>query len=90
MKRGVEAADAQSTALEPGVAASATGNAGADGRAQLDGYLEARHSYHRRAALLQGLKMGQLHGPVAGGGGDSAGSGSAGGVGGPPGCLNFG
>ena len=31
-----------------------------DGRAQVDGFLEARYTFHRRAALLEGIKMGQL------------------------------
>ena len=31
-----------------------------DGRAQVDSFLEARYTFHRRAALLEGITMGQL------------------------------
>ncbi len=71
LKRGVAAADARCSELETGMVVAVGGNGGradsggvADGRAHVEDYLQTRIAYHRRAALLQGVDLGQLHPPT--------------------------
>ena len=73
LPRGVAAADARCAELERGMVLAVRGTAtsgradtgsAADGRAHVEEYLQTRLAYHRRAALLQGVDLGNCAAPT--------------------------